>query len=177
MSNTSNKINLTLTFVNAKEIERAMISLGKLPKVSINRAVSVGAKSVMKSVKEKTPIFTGNLKKGLIFVKEKHGRKKKSVTQITFDRKMNDIFQKKSKAQMLGKSSPSYKKNQGNKKNAYYPTSVEYGYEHFYYGRYLGYRKGQYFIRRGLYENQGKTIKLMNFTLLKDIEKKWAKGR
>lgn len=174
---------INLEFVNKEEIVAAMTRLGKLPKVALNRSVKAGIQIAFSEIKSKVPARTGALKKGLKIVKEKPKSRGKASSQITFNRKMNDIFQKKSQWQSAREGNPSphvqnakMGEKQGGKKNAYYPSSVEYGYEHFYYGNHLGYRTGKYFMRDGLFSKQNAIRNEMGLTLAKDLQTRWLKG-
>jgi hypothetical protein len=83
----------------------------------LTRAVKQGAKIVQQAIKAAAPEDTGELRDGLILVKEKTRTKGKVVYQITPAREKNPIFQKTIKNPVRSKSA-----------HAYYPASQEYGY-------------------------------------------------
>lgn len=164
---------------NEKEIISMMRDMGKVSTAGMTKAVKLGAKMVLEETKKNAPKKSGDLSNSLILVQEKSRKNKKGI-QITPADAYNDKFQKKSKAQLEGKKSPRVNKKslkQGNKKHAYYPASLEFGYEHFYYGRYLGYRKGEYFMKNSLDKMRAPVTQVMGDTIFKAVKKKWEKGK
>ncbi|MBE6959961.1 MAG: HK97 gp10 family phage protein [Ruminococcaceae bacterium] len=83
----------------------------------LTRAVKKGAQIVQKAIRAAAPEDTGDLRAGLILVKEKSRVKSKAVFQVTPAREKNHIFQKPIKNPIRSKSA-----------NAYYPASQEFGY-------------------------------------------------
>ena len=83
----------------------------------LTRAVKKGAKVVQKAIQTQAPADTGELREGLILVKEKTRTRGKAVYQVTPAREKNAIFQKPIKNPVRSKSP-----------YAYYPASQEYGY-------------------------------------------------
>lgn len=81
------------------------------------RAVKKGAKVVQKAIQTQAPVDSGDLREGLILVKEKTRTRGKVVYQITPAREKNAIFQKPIQNPVRSKSP-----------YAYYPASQEYGY-------------------------------------------------
>ncbi|MBO5891226.1 MAG: HK97 gp10 family phage protein [Oscillospiraceae bacterium] len=80
-------------------------------------AVKKGAKVVQKAIQTQAPVDTGELREGLILVKEKTRTRGKAVYQVTPARGKNAIFQKPIQNPVRSKSP-----------YAYYPASQEYGY-------------------------------------------------
>ena len=107
-----------------KEVEgfedfvRACSSLASnLQGSELAHAVKKGAKVVQKAIQTQAPVDTGELREGLILVKEKTRTRGKAVYQITPAREKNAIFQKPIQNPVRSKSP-----------HAYYPASQEYGY-------------------------------------------------
>lgn len=89
----------------------------ELDRPAVTRAVKQGAKIVQNAIQSAAPLDTGELRSGLILVKEKSRTKGKTVYQVTLGREKNAIFQKPIKKPIRSKT-----------KYAYYPASQEYGY-------------------------------------------------
>lgn len=83
----------------------------------LTKAVKQGAKIVQKAIQAQAPVEKGELRKGLILVKEKSRIQGKSVFQVIPTREKNAVFQKPIKKPIRSKSPV-----------AYYPASQEYGY-------------------------------------------------
>ncbi|MED4206592.1 HK97 gp10 family phage protein [Neobacillus mesonae] len=122
-----------------RELERTLKQLEKLPQKVVNKAARKGADIALKAAKRYAPVDQGNLKKGLIKRAEKTTVRGKKVYFVTLDRRMNDIFQKKTKTgkirrlirgterdrrAQLGRP-PVVKMEDG---HYYYPSSQEYGF-------------------------------------------------
>lgn len=90
---------------------------GQLEQKQLSAAVRKGAKLVQRAIASAAPEDSGDLKKGLILLKEQRHPKGKAVYQVTMDRQMNAVFQKPVRNPIRSKS-----------KIAYYPASQEYGY-------------------------------------------------
>jgi hypothetical protein len=89
----------------------------KLDGKQLAAAVKKGAKLVQKSIQSAAPIDTGELRDGLVIIKEKSQIKGKVAYQITPTRQKNDVYQK-----------PIQNPVRSTAKHAYYPASQEYGY-------------------------------------------------
>lgn len=101
-----------------EDFVRACSSLASnLQGADLTRAVQKGAKVVQKAIQTQAPADTGELREGLILVKEKTRTRGKAVYQVTPAREKNAIFQKPIKNPVRSKSP-----------YAYYPASQEYGY-------------------------------------------------
>lgn len=107
-----------------KEVEgfedfvRACNSLAKdLEGPELTRAVKQGARLVQRAIRSAAPVDSGDLRDGLVLVKEKTQSKGKVVYQVTPTREKNPIFQKVIKKPVRSTA-----------KHAYYPASQEYGY-------------------------------------------------
>lgn len=172
-------VSVKIEIVNEKEIMSMLRDMGKISTAGMTKAVKVASKMVLEETKKNAPFKTGDLKNSLILVKEKK-KKNKSVIQVTPSNSYDEKFQKKSKAQLEGKRSPRVNKKslkQGGKKHAYYPASIEFGYEHFYFGKYMKYRKGEYFMKNSLDRMRKPVNMTMGDIVFKAIKKKWEKGR
>ena len=101
-----------------EDFVRACSSLASnIQGAELSRAVKEGAKVVQKAIQAKAPVDTGELREGLILVKEKTRTCGKVVFQITPAREKNAIFQKPIQNPVRSKTP-----------YAYYPASQEYGY-------------------------------------------------
>jgi len=134
-----------------KELEKAVIRLGRLPQTCVTKAARKGALVALKAAKTLAPEDEGNLKKGLILKPEKTKIKGKKVYQVTFNPAMNDIFVKVSK--------------EG--KRAYYPASQEYGY----FTRNGRYIPGFHYLKKSLENNKAKIEQEVVSVLAKEIDK------
>ena len=83
----------------------------------LTKAVKKGAQVVHKAVQAQAPVDSGNLREGLILIKEKSRTHGKVVYQVVPAREKNAIFQKPIKKPIRSKSPLGY-----------YPASQEYGY-------------------------------------------------
>lgn len=81
------------------------------------QAVKKGAKVVQKAIQAQAPVDAGDLREGLILIKEKTRTRGKAVYQVVPAREKNAIFQKPIQNPVRSKSP-----------YAYYPASQEYGY-------------------------------------------------
>lgn len=91
--------------------------VSRLEGPQLTRAVRKGAKIVQQAIQSQAPAATGELRDGLILVKERNRVKGKAVYQVAPAAAKNDIFQKPIKNPVRSKS-----------RYAYYPASQEYGY-------------------------------------------------
>lgn len=141
----------------------------------LTRAVKKGAKVVQKAIQAQAPIETGELREGLIMVKERTKIRGKVVYQITPTSEKNHIFQKPIKKPIRSKSP-----------YAYYPASQEYGYFTRRPGGGMTYVRsdgsqvtmdkvpGKHYMRTGA-DVAGETAKnLIAKTLLDDIAKEYG---
>ena len=101
-----------------EDFVRACSSLASnLQGPELTKAVKKGAQAVQKAIQAQAPAETGELRKGLILVKERSHIRGKVVYQVTPAREKNPIFQKPIKKPIRSKTP-----------YAYYPASQEYGY-------------------------------------------------
>ena len=91
--------------------------VSNLQGTELTKAVRKGAQVVQKAIQAHAPEKTGELRRGLILVKEKSRIRGKVVYQVTPAREKNAIFQKPIQNPVRSKSP-----------YAYYPASQEYGY-------------------------------------------------
>lgn len=89
----------------------------KLDDKQLSAAVKKGAKIVQQSIQASAPVDSGELRDGLVLIKEKSRIKGKVVYQVVPTRRKNDIFQK-----------PILHPVKSTAGHAYYPASQEYGY-------------------------------------------------
>lgn len=143
------------------KLERAVKKLGGLPQKCVTKASRKGGNLVLKAVRQKAPIDTGDLKKGLKLKGEKSRVKGKKVYDIVFDAGMNDVFQKpiKNPGEAGGKN-----------KTAYYPASMEYGY----FARNGRYIPGYHFMRGAAEESEGAAADVTIQVLFDEVEKEWS---
>jgi len=138
----------------------------KIPQKCVNKAAGKGMNVVRRSVKNRVPVATGELKRGIIRVGERSRVKGKKVYDLMFDPKKNDIFQKpiKNPGEAGGKS-----------KHGYYPASMEYGFLTRSKGGGYRYVPGYHFMRDGAEEvssaAKGEMIRVFN----QEIDKEWSR--
>lgn len=139
------------------QLIRQLKRVEKFPKSKVAKAANAGMKDPLRDAKQNAPVDIGNLKKGVIKIREKSPRTKaKVVFSIVFDRAFNQFFQKK-----VINPGP------GKKDTAYYPVSQEYGF-FAKNGRYIpGFR----FIRDSLESNQTTSAKKIVDVLNKEVDK------
>lgn len=139
------------------KLQKDIKKLGAVPQKHVTAAARKGMGTVSKDAKANAPYDTGMLKKGTILAGEKASSKGKKVYRIVFDRKLNDVFQKK---------------NAEGKVVAYYPVSQEYGYFTVN-GKYIpGFR----FIRDSLGVNAEKMKDTIIDTMKKKIDQEIRKS-
>lgn len=101
-----------------EEFVRACSSLASnLQGPELAQAVKKGAKVVQKAIQTQAPVAAGDLREGLILIKEKTRTRGKAVYQVVPAREKNAIFQKPIQNPVRSKSP-----------YAYYPASQEFGY-------------------------------------------------
>lgn len=86
--------------------------LENLPQRTVTASAKKGFKIAFQQAKRDAPIDTGTLRKGIVQVGERARSRGKKVYQATFDKSMNNVFQRP---------------YAGGQKRAYYPASQEYG--------------------------------------------------
>lgn len=145
-----------------RRLSRTVEKLGGLPQKCVTKAARKGGNLVLKAVKQKAPVDTGDLKRGLRLKAEKTRTKGKKVYDIVFDAGMNDVFQKpvKNPGEAGGKS-----------RTAYYPASMEYGY----FARNGRYIPGYHFMRGAAEESEGAAAGVTVQVLSDEVEKEWSK--
>lgn len=145
-----------------RKLSRTVDKIGQLPKKCVTKAARKGGNLVMKAVRQKAPVDTGSLKKGLRLKGEKNRAKGKKVYDIVFDAGMNSVFQKP--IQNPGEAG-------GQSKTAYYPASMEYGY----FARNGRYIPGYRFMRGAAEEAEAAAASAMVNTLSGELDREWEK--
>ena len=102
------------------------------------------------------------MEEGIILVGERSKKKGKKVYQVVFDRRMNDVFQKKIK-------DPG--KYKGENQTAYYPASMEYGFK----TKDGGARAGERFMLNAAENKAPKMSDTVVRTLIDALDKEWKK--
>lgn len=151
------KIKVNLKMYGLEQIERDIKRLGKVPQVAANRAAKAGAKIAYKDAKRKAPKLTGDLKKGLIMIKEKTRQRGKGVYQVVFNAEMNNVFVKQIKNRIFAKTD-----------RAYYPAAQEWGFFNHWAGRYL---PGLRFMRSSIDDNKLEIRKAVLNTIGREIDR------
>jgi hypothetical protein len=95
-----------------RELQQMLERGQRAPAKVLTKAAKMGAKIPLVVARQKAPVDTGKLKRGIRLFSEKRKTGKK-VYQLAFNRNMNDVFAK----------------TYGNGKRAYYPASMEYGFK------------------------------------------------
>lgn len=153
---------INVDFSDFEWLAYCLKDLERLPQKSVTKAARKGGSLVMKAVKQKAPVDTGNLKRGIKLKPEKSRLKGKKVYDIVFDAGMNDIFQKPIKNPGAAG---------GKNKTAYYPASMEYGY----FARNGRYIPGFHFMRKAAEEMEGTAEKEMADVLVRSLRDTWLK--
>ncbi|MGG7058711.1 hypothetical protein ACQPUZ_10475 [Clostridium tertium] len=135
-----------------KELERSFRKLGQVPQKCVTPAARKGMNIALRSSKQNAPEDTGALKGGMKLIGEKSRVKAKKVYQVVFDRKKNNIFQKK---------------NKEGKVTGYYPASQEYGF----FARNGRYIPGFHFMKRAMEDNSGTITRKIVSEVSKNIDK------
>jgi hypothetical protein len=152
------RMRITMEVDGIDQLTRQLQRIEKIPKSIVAKAANAGIKDTLRDARQKAPVDFGNLRKGIIKIKEKSPRSKpKVVYSIVFDRSYNSIFQK-----------PVKNPGPGKKDTAYYPVSQEYGYR----TKSGGYVPGFRFVRDSLKENQATATKRIVEVLNKEIDKR-----
>ena len=101
-----------------EELQAQFNKLGKMPKKHLTRAGRAGIAKDLQDVKANAPTGkTGNLKKSVKKKMETPNKRNKGVYRLQFDSKITPVFRKPTTG-IYGGVTP----------EAYYPSSVEYGY-------------------------------------------------
>lgn len=145
-----------------KRFCRTLEKIGGLPQKCVTKAARKGGSVVLKAVRQKAPVDTGTLKKGLRLKAEKSRTKGKKVYEIAFDAGMNDVLRKP--IQNPGEAG-------GKSKTAYVPASMEYGY----FARNGRYIPGYRFMRRAAEESEETMARVTAETLTLEVDKEWSK--
>lgn len=153
---------VTTDFSDFSRLEKAIKRLGKLPQKCVTKASRKGAKHVLSEAKRLAPYRLGFLEEGIILVGERSKKKGKKVYQVVFDRRMNDVFQKKIK-------DPG--KYKGENQKAYYPASMEYGFK----TKDGGARAGERFMLNAAENKAPKMSDTVVRTLIDALDKEWKK--
>lgn len=152
---------MKVNFFDLIRLKKMVGRLGKLPQKCVTKAAKVGSEPVLRETKRLAPWQFGYLEKGIILKPEKTRKRGKKMYEVVFDRNMNHIFRKPVKNPGTGK-----------KNTAYYPTSMEYGFDlKNGKGRFEGERFMQIAAKNKESQARDKIIR----TMLKALDKEWAK--
>lgn len=133
------------------KLKQAMKEMERIPQRCVTKAARRGGSKLLKVVRAAAPIETGTLRRGIVLKGEKSRKRGKRVFQVVFSKFMNDEFVKISK--------------EG--KRAYYPASMEYGFQ----TRNGGYIPGEYFMRTSADSNANVIRQEMVDVLAAEIDK------
>jgi HK97 gp10 family phage protein len=140
-----------------KELQKSLKKLGGVPQKHVTSSARKGMNVILRDAKANAPRDTGALRKGTVLKGERSKVKGKKVYRVVFDRRMNDVFQKK---------------DASGKITGYYPVSQEYGF----FARNGRYIPGFKFVHNALENNAGKMAKTIVETMKKKIDAEIAKG-
>lgn len=141
---------LNFKMLGYEKIERDLKKLAKLPQTAVTKSAKAGANVAFKYAKQKVPVDTGDMRKGLVLKPEKRSKLGKKVYFISYKKSMNDTFVK----------------IYGDNKRAYYPASQEWGFTVM--GHYTpGYRT----LRKAIDTNKSEITKSVLETFGKEIDK------
>lgn len=140
-----------------KELEKTIKQLGELPQKVVTKAARQGANIALKSARADAPIYSGDLKRGLKLVGERPSIKGKKVYQVSFDKRMNDIFT----------GHPDDYEYEEGENRYYYPASQEYGFL----DRGGGYVPGFHYLKSSIEDNKRQIEKKTVEVMTKEIDK------
>lgn len=192
MAKFKQKIKFSTKFEGEQELKTIIESMTKIPKVALNRSVKPVAKQMVIKMNNSAPNgqwAKGNLSKSFTTIMEKTKKTKNQAGfQVVIDRKYNSIFQRQSNQQKalsasFGDDEEGLKKElkaRGMSKHYYYPSSLEYGYDHYYWGRDYknkrpvgGHKEGRKFVRKTLERNANFIRVNVSKRLLDELRKRW----
>lgn len=124
---------MNTTITGIPEFQRLLSEVGRAPAKALTAATKKGANIMRQAAIASAPKLSGKLKKGIRLFSEKRKTGKK-VYQIAFNRNMNNVFVKISRAG----------------KRSYYPASQEYGFKL----KNGGKKTGRYFMKRAFVPNK-----------------------
>ena len=136
----------------------------------LNPIIKVAVHPILQLTRNSAPILHGFLRKGIILKNEKAPYIGKRVIDVTFDEKMNDIFQNKHK---LGINNSKYRikkngsNNLGTDTMSYYPASMEYGFR----TRNGGFVPGFHFMKKSIEANYIEASEYIGTSLLNIFDK------
>ena len=132
-----------------RELQKSLKRLGDVPQKHVTASARRGMNTVLKESRANAPVDTGALKKGMKLQGERSRHKGKKVYQVVFNKKYNEIFQKK---------------NASGDITGYYPVSQEYGF----FARDGSYIPGYRFIHQSF----ASKAKEMEKTIVKEMKKR-----
>ena len=140
-------------------------NMEKVPQKCVNRAAGKGANIVRREIRSRAPVWTGDLKRGIVRNGERSRYKGKKVYDLMFDPAKNDIFQKpiKNRGEAGGKKHD----------HAYYPASMEYGFLTRSKGGGYSYVPGFYFMRKSAESKKPDVENTIIQELNKEIDGWW----
>lgn len=157
--------------IGMKELERSIKELGKLPQKCVTKAAKKGATIALKAARAKSPVDTGNLKKGVILKGEKRSVAGKKVYDVMMDPAMSDIYRKKTNSGLRRKGGKKKDANTMIEGDYYYPASMEYGF----FARDGSYVPGDHYMRKSITDHARVIEETMVDVLSKEIDKELGK--
>lgn len=140
-----------------KELQKSLKKLGGVPQKHVTSSARKGMNVILRDARANAPRDTGALRKGTVLKGERSKVKGKKVYRVVFDRKMNDIFQKRNaQGDIVG----------------YYPVSQEYGF----FARNGRYIPGFKFVHNALDNKKEQMAKTVVNEMKKRIDAEIAKG-
>jgi HK97 gp10 family phage protein len=140
-----------------KELQKSLKKLGDVPQKHVTSSARKGMNVILRDARANAPRDTGALRKGTVLKGERSKVKGKKVYRVVFDRRMNDVFQKK---------------DASGKVTGYYPVSQEYGF----FARNGRYIPGFKFVHNALDNKKEQMAKTVVNEMKKKIDAEIAKG-
>lgn len=140
-----------------KELQKSLKKLGDVPQKHVTSSARKGMNVILRDARANAPRDTGALRKGTVLKGERSKVKGKKVYRVVFDRRMNDVFQKK---------------DASGKITGYYPVSQEYGF----FARNGRYIPGFKFVHNALVNKKEQMAKTVVNEMKKKIDAEIAKG-
>ena len=148
-----------------RQIQDNLMEMGDGAQKRAAEVSLAAAEKELAAAKSAAPVKTGTLRSGLVLNMEKNRPKGKQVFQVWPTPALNHIFQKP----VLNPG----RRSDGSRRRtvAYYPASMEYGFEHPSAGRI----PGRHYLEGTLGNNSGSLREQMLRDIERQLEKTWSK--
>ena len=162
-------VDIDLTLYRA--VRKTLNEVKDVPQKAVNKAAGKGANLTRRAIRRNTPVYTGDMEKGIVRSRERSRYKGKKVYDLMFDPAKNAIFQKPIPAP--GTKHPG--ERQSKWKHAYYPASMEFGFLTRSKGGGYSYWPGYHFMRDAAEGVSTEVQKTMIEHFCTELDKEWLK--